>query len=60
MVMLTQAFVVPKTSISDLLHLNDKYQFLDTQLPPRVENAFHAVALYVLSAICTHATFKAL
>ncbi|KAH8597706.1 hypothetical protein B0O99DRAFT_684422 [Bisporella sp. PMI_857] len=39
------ALGVPKTTILDWLGLNDGYNFLDIQLPPRVEYAFQALAL---------------
>jgi len=36
---------VPENKLAEVLHLNDKWKFLDTQLPLRVEHAFHALGL---------------
>jgi hypothetical protein len=39
------AMGVPDNTMSKLLKLNAKWDFLDTQLPLRIEHAFHALGL---------------
>ncbi|KAG9242161.1 hypothetical protein BJ878DRAFT_516946 [Calycina marina] len=39
------ALGVPSNWLAEFFHTNDKYQFLNMQVPPRVEYSFHALAL---------------